>query len=566
MPPLQEEQGVPNSSQVDGNVRHIDSKALVSQPVALILVQSAEAEASVLANDPKATKDDARGSEDDYLSGIRLVLAISALTLSATLIFLDNSILSTAIPTITNEFHSTADIGWYISSYQLALSALQPTTGKLFTYLPNKWTYIASIVVFELGSLICALANSSRMLIGGRIVAGLGASGLFNGAMTIITALVPLQKRPAVTGIFMGCFWINLPIGGLAILVLILVHIPEQHHKTPIRTFLRSPHLIRTFDIGGALILIPSVVMILLALQFGGTTHPWGSATVIGLFIGFGATAALFIAWEWRVAGKDAMLPMALFQNRVVVAAFLTTVCVFGCTFISSYFLPIYFQSIQGSSPFTSGLHMLPSILSQMLMAVVSGVGVSKLGYYLPWAVSAGVVMTIGSALITTWSTTTGMGKWIGYQIILGLGRGAALQQGMIALQTVLPDSQVAVAMAVMMFLQGLIGSVVISVANTIFDNSLLSEIRAGAPSANAEAVLAAGATAFRKVVSSEQLAAVLEAYAVSFDRVFYLAVGLTAAMFFTSLGLGWHDVREKKARTGGGPSTIRTEKGDANV
>lgn len=325
------------------------------------------------------------------------------------------------------------------------------------------------------------------------------------------------------------------------------MHIPEQHNKVPIRTFLHSSNLIRTFDIGGALILIPSVVMILLALQFGGKTHPWASATEIGLFVGFGAMAALFLVWEWRIARADAMLPLFLFRNRVVVAAFLTTMCVFGSTFIAAYFLSIYFQSIQGSSPFTSGVHMLPSILSQMLMAVVSGVGVSKLGYYLPWAVFASVIMTIGSGLIATWSTTTGIGKWIGYQVILGMGRGAALQQGMIALQTVLPDSQVAMGMAVMMFLQGLMGSIFISIANTIFDNSLLSEIRSRAPGVNAEAVLAAGATAFRKVVSPEQLPNVLEAYAISFDQVFYLAIGLTATTFVTSWGLGWRDVRKKK-------------------
>lgn len=345
------------------------------------------------------------------------------------------------------------------------------------------------------------------------------------------------------------------------------MHIPEQHHKAPVHTFLRSRNLTRTFDLGGALILIPSVVMVLLALQFGGNTHPWASATVIGLFVGFGAMAALFLVWEWRIADADAMLPLFLFRNRIVVAAFLTTACVFGSTFIASYFLPIYFQSIQGSSPFTSGVHMLPSILSQMLMAVVSGVGISKLGYYLPWAVFAGAIMTIGSGLIATWSTTTGMGKWIGYQIILGMGRGAALQQGMIALQTVLPDSQVAVGMAVLMFLQGLMGSIFISIANTIFDNSLLSEIRSRAPSANAEAVLAAGATAFRNVVSPEQLPEVLEAYAISFDRVFYLAIGLTATTFVTSWGLGWRDVREKKKQaTEGTASKTVPEKGDTAV
>lgn len=328
------------------------------------------------------------------------------------------------------------------------------------------------------------------------------------------------------------------------------MHIPEQHHKAPIRSFLRSPGLARKFDLGGALILAPGVAMLLLALQFGGNAHPWASATVIGLFAGFSAMAALFITWEWRIARTDGMLPLALFRNRVVVAACLTTICVFGSTAIAVYFLPIYFQSIQGSSPFDSGLYMLPSILSQILMSVISGVGVSKLGYYLPWAVCASIVMSIGSGLIATWSTTTGIGQWIGYQVILGAGRGTALQQGMVALQTVLPDSQVAVGLAMMMFLQGLMGSILINIANTVFDNSLLSEIRSKAPGVNAEAVLAAGATAFRQVVSPEQLPSVLEAYAISFDRVFYLVIGLTGAMFITSCGLGWHDVREKKLKT----------------
>lgn len=107
--------------------------------------------------------------------------------------------------------------------------------------------------------------------------------------------------------------------------------------------------------------------------------------------------------------------------------------------------------------------------------------------------------------------------------------------------------------MAVMMFFQGLMGSILISIANTIFDNSLLSEIRSRAPGATAEAVLAAGATAFRKVVSPEQLPNVLEAYATSFDRVFYLAIGLTATTFVVSCGLGWRDVKKiKKQATEG--------------
>lgn len=388
-----------------------------------------------------------------HVTGVPLVLALTALNLSILLIFLDNSILSTATPTITNEFHSVQDIGWYVSSYQLALSALQPMTGKLFTYLPNKHTYIASVLLFELGSLICGLATSSNMLIGGRAVAGLGASGLFNGALTIIAALVPLRRRPAVTGLLMGigqlgliggpliggalteystwrwCFYINLPIGGVAALALALVRIPEQAPKPPFRSFVTAPGLWRKFDLVGTALLVPAVVMLLLALHFGGgSTYPWDSATVIGLFCGAGAVGALFVAWEWYAGSENAMVPLSLFRERVVVAGSLTNLCLFSCTFISAYFLPIYFQSVQGSSPFTAGVHMLPSIISQLLTAVLSGFAVSKMGYYLPWAIFSAVLSSVGAGLITTWTDGTDTGTWIGYQIILGVGRGAGLQ------------------------------------------------------------------------------------------------------------------------------------------
>lgn len=184
------------------------------QPVLLSLVPSIAASVPpAIANDAEETTQEDAKDGTGHITGVPLVLALTALNLSTILIFLDNSILSTATPTITNEFRSVQDIGWYVSAYQLALSALQPMTGKLFTYLPNKQTYIASVLLFELGSLICALSTSSNMLIGGRAVAGLGASGLFNGALTIIAALVPLRRRPAVTGLLMGVGQLGL-IGG----------------------------------------------------------------------------------------------------------------------------------------------------------------------------------------------------------------------------------------------------------------------------------------------------------------------------------------------------------------
>ncbi|CCF44816.1 hypothetical protein CH063_14096 [Colletotrichum higginsianum] len=278
------------------------------------------------------------------VTGYKLLFAMAALNLSAILINLDSSILSTATPTITDEFHSVKDIGWYVSSYQLTVSALQPLTGKLFTYFSNKWTYIIFLVLFEVGSLICGLATSSPMFIAGRAIAGAGGAGLFNGSMIIVYAMVEAQKRPVMMGIMIGisqigliagpliggaltqystwrwCFFINLPIGGIACILLALVYIPEQMPKPKVAAVLTDRNILQKFDVVGSAILIGSVVQLLLALHYGGGEYPWNSATVIGLLSGFAAATILFVVWEYR-AGENATIPLKMLTNRVVASA-----------------------------------------------------------------------------------------------------------------------------------------------------------------------------------------------------------------------------------------------------
>lgn len=330
-------------------------------------------------------------------------------------------------------------------------------------------------------------------------------------------------------------------------ILLAAVHIPEQTPKPPLREFLRTPNLARKFDLAGAALMIPSVVMLLLALTFGGSTHPWSSPTTIGLFCGGGLTAALFLTWEHLCARDDAMLPLRMFASRVVAASAVLNVCVFTCTFVAAYFLPVYFQSVQGVAPLTSGVHLLPSVISQILAAVLSGIAVGKMGYYLPWAVAGTALMSVGAGLVTTWSATTGRGVWIGCQVVLGAGRGSVMQMGLLAVQAVLPGSQIAVAMAVLGFVQGLGVAVFMTVANTIFDNSVVEEILARAPGVDPRVVLGAGATTFRDVVPTDQLSSVLEAWAVGVDNVFYMVVGLSVLAFVAAWSLGWHDVRKKQ-------------------
>ncbi|KAH0425118.1 hypothetical protein CcaCcLH18_11137 [Colletotrichum camelliae] len=136
--------------------------------------------------------------DEEYVTGIKLLLVLAALTGTTFLILLDMSIVVTAVPQITTTFNSLADVGWYGAAYNLSSAALQPFAGKLYTHLRSKWIYLSCLFLFELGSLICGVAKSSNMLIVGRAISGMGSAGLYNGALTIIGNSVPLAKRPMI--------------------------------------------------------------------------------------------------------------------------------------------------------------------------------------------------------------------------------------------------------------------------------------------------------------------------------------------------------------------------------
>ncbi|KAL6414630.1 putative HC-toxin efflux carrier TOXA [Ilyonectria robusta] len=503
---------------------------------------------------------------EEYVSGWKLISLMISITMAAFLMLLDMSIITTAIPRITEQFHSLDDIGWYGASYNLASAALQPLSGKLYTYFKSKWLFLGFLFIFEVGCLICGVATSSIMLIIGRTVAGMGSSGIQNGAFTIIAASTPLEKRPALVGVLMAgaqlglvigplvggalteyttwrwCFYINLPIGALCTVLILLVDVPDRvvHTDEPIIKTLRTK-----LDLTGFVIFAPCTIMFLLALQWGGLDYSWDSATVIGLFCGGGATLFIFILWEYRV-GDGAMIPLPVVRKREVWTSCLTMMFLFTSVFVASYYLPIYFQSVKGDTPFQSGVNLLPSILSQIVAAVFIGVIAQKVGYYLPFAVISAAVLAIASGLLTTLSPHTSTAKWAGFQVLLGFGRGIGMQMPIIAIQASTPPALTSIATAVLVFSQTFGGAVFVSIANVIFNNKLKGELTARLPHIDANMIIEAGATAVDKVVSSKDLPEALAAYAKGVDFVFYLSVAAGCAMFLTSWGMGWKDIRKK--------------------
>ncbi|KAF5672710.1 major facilitator superfamily transporter [Fusarium denticulatum] len=477
-----------------------------------------------------ATEDAPKQTETSYVEGLPLLLVMGAVSIASFLVLLDTSIIATAIPQITSDFHSLKDISWYGSAYQLSSAGIQPLVGKLYTQFSLKWVYLAFFAIFEVGSLVCGVAPSSDVLIIGRAIAGIGVAGIFAGGLTIIASAIRPEKRSVNMGLMMGGFYINLPIGAIVLGGILFIKIADQQPVPPVAQAVRE--LPKRLDLVGFVMFAGASTMLMLALQWGGTTYAWSSAVTIGLFCGSAASLTAYVAWSWN-RGDESLIPPVLLKQRVVIACFFLTLFMIGSALMLSYWLPVYFQAVLGQSPVGSGVSMLPNILASVVFSIVGGIMISKVGYYLPQAVIGTALLTVATGLCSTFDPYTSTGKWVGYQFLAGVGRGLMQQVPYTAIPHSCSQQMIPIAMSFMV----------------LGHSSLESLLRDYAPKIDAATVTAAGASAadMRKLIPAEQLTGVIKAYSLSIDRVFYLGTGSAAAMFLAAFFTGWIDTRGPK-------------------
>ncbi|KAK3688242.1 major facilitator superfamily domain-containing protein [Podospora appendiculata] len=509
---------------------------------------------------------------EHYPSIAKLMFICLGLFLAVLCVGLDRLILATVIPKITSDFASLPDIGWYGSAYMLTSCCFQLMFGKLYAGYSVKWLFVITLSIFELGSIICASAPNSPTLIVGRAVAGLGSAGVLTGAMVILTHSVPLHNRPKVTGGIGGavgiaqiisptlggaftdyatwrwCFWINLPLGGLALAAVILfVHLPPQVQSTKSTKGMRQ--VAEKFDLLGTLFLLPALVSLLLSLQWGGSEYAWSSWRMVLTLAIFGVFIVIWGFIQFR-AGDNATVPVRIISMRSMLAAVWFMLSATAVAFTIIQFVPVWFQATRGSSAFQSGINFLATTVSMSIMAVLSGFMTSKIGYYVPQMIASTVLTSVAAGLITRFDLDTSTSYWIGSLILAGLGLGIGGQQPLMVPQTILSGGDIAIGTSVMMFAQTLSGTICISVANSVFQQGLVDELSVRAPGVDPRVVANAGAQSvaesMRKVYP-DSVEQILVSYSKALQRVWVIPVVLACLSIFGSAFQEWRSVRKGK-------------------
>jgi EmrB/QacA subfamily drug resistance transporter len=409
----------------------------------------------------------------------QILVVFSGLMAGMLLAALDQTIVSTALPTIVGELGGLDHLSWVVTAYLLTTTASTPLYGKLSDIYGRRLMFQSAIVIFVIGSVLCGLSQGMLQLIVFRGIQGVGAGGLMAMAFAIIGDIVSPRERGRYTG-YLGAvfavasvagpllggffvdnltwrwvFYVNVPIGVAALVI------TSSVLRLP---FVRRDHAI---DFAGAALLVAAVSTLLLALVWGGSEYPWGSSTILGLFAASAVLTGLFLWWEQRI--EEPILPLRLFGGRVFSTGVALSFLLGGAMFGAIVFLPLFLQVATGASATNSGLLLLPLMAGLMTTSITSGRVIARTGRYKRWPIAGMAIAAVGMFLLSTMEPETSRLTSSLYMLVVGVGLGMVMQVLVLAVQNGAEFSDLGVVTSSVNFFRSLGGSFGVSVFGVVF-------------------------------------------------------------------------------------------------
>ncbi|KAL8723275.1 MAG: hypothetical protein Q9225_000397 [Loekoesia sp. 1 TL-2023] len=442
---------------------------------------------------PTPPDNDVKEPVSRTIHGWKWVVAMTTILSTTFLFALDNTIVADIQPSIINQFHDVERLPWFGVGFGLGSTAVLPW-GKAYGIYSVKWLFISTVILFEVGSVICGGAPNVNALIIGRVLAGVGGSGMYSGCLTYISVTTSNMERPMymagvavawgagtvlgpiVGGAFAGssatwrwAFYINLVCGAVLAPAYILILPDFENNPT-----LSLKGKFKMTDWLGTTVLMGGSAFIIMAMNFGGSVFAWDSSEEIAFWVMTGVfliLMALVTYFHPFVSEENKLYPSHFLKQFELVNLQIQLFMVSGLMFALTYYLPLFFQFTKGDSPLKAGVRILPFISMIVFFSLLNGGLMPKFGYYMPWYLVGSILALIGSALLYTIEVTTSNSTVYGYTVLVGIGIGSYVTAGFSIVPFLVAPHEINNAIGFMAIGQVIGGNIFLSMAGCMYQN-----------------------------------------------------------------------------------------------